>query len=50
MTERVERGGAVSVPAFGYNIENKEYVINPDTAPFVKKKDFYRLSKRNPND
>ena len=37
MTERVERGGAVSIPAFGYNIENKEYVINPDTAPFVKK-------------
>ena len=37
MTEKVERGGAVSVPAFGYNIENKQYVVNPDTAPFVKK-------------
>lgn len=37
MTEKVERGGAVSIPAFGYNIENKRYVINPDTAPFVKK-------------
>ena len=37
MTERVERGGAVSVPAFGYNIDNKEYVINHVTAPIVKK-------------
>lgn len=37
MTEKVERGGAVSIPSFGYNIENKKYVINPDTAPFVKK-------------
>lgn len=36
MIERVERGGAVSIPAFGYNIVNKEYVINPDTAPIVK--------------
>ena len=37
MTEKVERGGAVSVPAFGYSIENKQYVVNPNTAPFVKK-------------
>lgn len=37
MLEKVERGGAVSIPAFGYSIENKEYIINPDTAPFVKK-------------
>ncbi len=37
MTEKVERGGAVSIPAFGYQIKNKEYVINPDTACFVKK-------------
>lgn len=37
MTEKVERGGAVSVPAFGYSIENKKYIVNPDTAPFVKK-------------
>lgn len=36
MTERVERGGAVSVPAFGYNIVNKEYVIDPETAPIVR--------------
>lgn len=37
MTEKVERGGAVSVPAFGYGIENKKYIINPETAPFVQK-------------
>lgn len=37
MTERVERGGAVSIPAFGYNIENKQYIINPETAPIVRK-------------
>lgn len=36
MTEKVERGGAVSVPAFGYNIKDKKYVINPDTAPIVR--------------
>ncbi len=37
MLERVERGGAVSIPAFGYNIVDKQYVIDPDTAPIVKK-------------
>lgn len=37
MTERVERGGAVSIPAFGYDIVNKQYVINPETAPIVKR-------------
>ncbi len=36
MLEKVERGGAVSVPAFGYDIVDKEYVINPDSAPIVK--------------
>lgn len=37
MTERVERGGAVSIPSFGYDIVNKKYVPNPITAPIVKK-------------
>ena len=37
MTEKVERGGAVSIPSFGYKIENKRYIINPDTAPIVRK-------------
>ena len=37
MTERVERGGAVSIPAFGYDIVDKAYVVNPETAPIVKR-------------
>lgn len=37
MTERVERGGAVSIPAFGYDIIDKKYVINQQTAPIVKR-------------
>ena len=36
MTERVERGGAVSIPAFGYDIIDKKYVVNPETAPIVR--------------
>jgi len=36
MTEKVERGCAVSIPSFGYDIVDKKYVINPDTAPVVK--------------
>ena len=37
MTEKVERGGAVSIPSFGYSIVDKKYIPNPDTAPIVKK-------------
>lgn len=37
MLERVERGGAVSIPSFGYNIENKQYIPDPETAPIVRK-------------
>lgn len=37
MTEKVERGGAVSIPSFGYDIIDKKYVINEDQAPLVKK-------------
>ena len=36
MTEKVERGQAVSIPSFGYSIENKKYIINPETAPIVR--------------
>ena len=36
MTEKVERGGAVSIPSFGYDIVDKQYVVNPETAPMVK--------------
>ena len=37
MTEKVERGGAVSIPSFGYDIVDKKYVINEKQAPLVKK-------------
>jgi DNA invertase Pin-like site-specific DNA recombinase len=37
MREKVERGGVVSVAAFGYKIQDGDYVINENTAPFVKK-------------
>lgn len=36
MTEKVERGGAVSIPSFGYDIVDKQYVVNPETAPMVR--------------
>lgn len=35
MTEKVSRGGAVASPPFGYNMLNKEYVINEDEAYHV---------------
>jgi DNA invertase Pin-like site-specific DNA recombinase len=37
MKEKVSRGGAVSIPAFGYDIVNKQYIINPANAEIVKK-------------
>lgn len=37
MLEKVERGGIVSIAAFGYKIENDTYIINEETAPFVRK-------------
>lgn len=37
MLEKVERGGIVSVASFGYVVEDNQYVINPETAPIVKK-------------
>lgn len=36
MLEKVSRGEPVSIPAFGYDIVNKNYVPNPETAPIVK--------------
>lgn len=35
MLEKVSRGEPVSVPAFGYEMKEKEYVPNPETAPIV---------------
>lgn len=37
MTEKVSRGGAVSIPAFGYDIIDKKYEINPVNAPIVER-------------
>lgn len=36
MLEKVSRGEPVSIPAFGYDIVNKNYVPNPETSPIVK--------------
>lgn len=36
MTEKASRGEPVSIPAFGYDIRDKQYVPNPETAPLVK--------------
>lgn len=35
MTEKVSRGEPVSIPAFGYDIKDKNYVPNPETSPIV---------------
>ena len=35
MIEKVSRGEPVSIPAFGYNIKDKNYVPNPETSPIV---------------
>lgn len=37
MNEKVSRGEPVTVPSFGYDIENGKYIPNPETAPIVKK-------------
>jgi len=36
MSEKVSRGEPVAAPAFGYLIQNKQYIIDPDTAGIVK--------------
>lgn len=36
MKERFERGGIVSIPSFGYLVENGNYVPDPETAPIVR--------------
>ena len=37
MIEKVSRGEPVSIPAFGYNIREKNYVPNSETSPIVVK-------------
>lgn len=36
MNEKVQRGEAVTIPSFGYDIENGQYIPNPETAPVVR--------------
>lgn len=36
MTEKVSRGEAVSVPSFGYQIKDGQYIPDPDTADVVR--------------
>lgn len=35
MTEKLSRGEALCPPAYGYDIQNGKYIINPDEAPHV---------------
>lgn len=37
MTEKVNRGEAVSIPSFGYDIKDGKYYPDPETAPVVRK-------------
>ena len=36
MTEKARRGGVLSIPAFGYKVENGQYVIVPEEAEVIK--------------
>lgn len=37
MNEKVQRGEPVTIPSFGYDIQNGQYIPNPETSPLVKK-------------
>ena len=37
MTEKAKRGGVLSIPGFGYKVENGEYVIVPEEAEIIVK-------------
>ena len=37
MNEKARRGQAVTVPSYGYDIKNGKYIINPETAPVIRK-------------
>lgn len=37
MTEKAKRGGVLSIPAFGYRVENNEFVIIPEEAEVIRK-------------
>lgn len=37
MTEKAKRGGVLSIPGFGYKVENGEYVVVPEEAEIIQK-------------
>ena len=37
MTEKAKRGGVLSIPAFGYKVENNEFVTIPEEAEIIRK-------------
>lgn len=37
MTEKAKRGGVLSIPAFGYKVENNKFVIIPEEAEIIRK-------------
>ena len=37
MTEKAKRGGVLSIPAFGYKVEDNRYVIAPEEAAVINK-------------
>lgn len=37
MTEKAKRGGVLSIPAFGYRVENSSYIVVPEEAEIIKK-------------
>lgn len=37
MTEKAKRGGVLSIPAFGYKVENSEFIIVPEEAQVIRK-------------
>ena len=37
MTEKAKRGGVLTIPAFGYRVENNQFVIVPEEAEIIQK-------------
>ena len=37
MTEKAKRGGVLSIPAFGYKVQNNEFVVVPEEAEVIRK-------------
>ena len=37
MTEKAKRGGVLSIPGFGYKVENGKYIVVPEEADIIRK-------------